>query len=174
MDWGIDFKFVLMNPSLLFASFTILLMYGFQERLFAMSRPRYVAADTALSVSSCIVYGLCMGDFDRVMCIISHLEGLKVICHDCSQSIGMLRSCCRLSWSVEDWVVDERFKGGSWGNMGGYVIYIEKGAEDSSLWDSRWSLPITHISVARHCLWIEMRVSCYWPKLPFSDTRCVR
>ena len=33
MDWGIDFKFLLMNPSLLFALLTILLMCGFQERL---------------------------------------------------------------------------------------------------------------------------------------------
>jgi hypothetical protein len=28
------------------------------------------------------MYGLSMGDFDLVMCIISHLEGLKVICQD--------------------------------------------------------------------------------------------
>ena len=45
-----------------------------------MSMPRCVATGTALSVSLCIVYGLSMGDFDLVMCIISHLEGLKVIC----------------------------------------------------------------------------------------------
>ena len=45
-----------------------------------MSMPRCVAIGTALSVSLCIVYGLSMGDFDLVMCIISHLEGLKVIC----------------------------------------------------------------------------------------------
>ena len=82
MDCGIDFKFLLMNPSLLFALLTILLMCGFQERLFDMSMPRCVATGTALSVSLCIMYGLSMGDFDLVMCIISHLEGLKVICQD--------------------------------------------------------------------------------------------
>ena len=100
MDWGIGFKFLLMNPSLLFALLTILLMCGFQERLFDMSMPRCVATGTALSVSLCIMYGLSMGDFDLVMCIISHLEGLKVICQDCAQSISLSRSCCRLSWSV--------------------------------------------------------------------------
>ena len=73
---------------------------GFQERLFDMSMPMCVATGTALSVSSCIVYGLSMGDFDLVMCIISHLERLKVICQVCSQSISLLRSFCRLSWSV--------------------------------------------------------------------------
>ena len=50
MDWGIAFKFRLMNPRLLFALLTILLMCGFQERLFDMSMPRCVAAGTALSV----------------------------------------------------------------------------------------------------------------------------
>ena len=79
MDWGIDFKFILMDPSLLFALLTILLMCGFQERLFDISTSMRVATGTALSVSLCIVYGLSMGDFDPVMCIISHLEGLKVI-----------------------------------------------------------------------------------------------
>ena len=100
MDWGIDFKFLLMNPSLLLALLTILLMCGFQERLFDMSMPKCVAIGTAPSVSSCIVYGLSMGDFDLVMCIISHVDGLKVICQDCSESISLSRSCCRLSWSV--------------------------------------------------------------------------
>ena len=100
MDWGIDFKFLLMNPSLLFALLTILVMCGFQERLFDMFMPRCVATGTALSVSSCIVYGLSIGDFDLVMCIISHLERLKVICRDCSQSISLSKLCCRLSWSV--------------------------------------------------------------------------
>ena len=89
-----------MNPSLLFALLTILLTCGFQERLFDMYMPRCVATGTALSVSSCIVYGLSMGDFDLMMCIISHVGGLKVICQDCSQSISLSRSCCRLSWSV--------------------------------------------------------------------------
>ena len=74
-----------MNPCLLFA----LLNSLFQERLFDMSMPRCVATCTALSVSSSIVYGLSMGDFDKVMCIISHLEGLKVICQGCSQSISL-------------------------------------------------------------------------------------
>ena len=67
MDWGIDFRFLLMNPSLLFALLTILLMCGFQERLFEISMPRGVATGTALSVSLCIMYGLSMGDFDLVM-----------------------------------------------------------------------------------------------------------
>ena len=61
MDWGIDFKFLLMNPSLLFALLTILLMCGFQERLFDMSMPRCVVTGIALSVSSYIVYGLSIG-----------------------------------------------------------------------------------------------------------------
>ena len=81
MDCGIDFRFLLINPSLLFALFTILLMCGFQERLLDISMPRWVATGTALSGSSCIVYGWCMGYLDLVMCIISHLDGLKVICH---------------------------------------------------------------------------------------------
>ena len=67
MDCGIDFRFLLINPSLLFALFTIWLMCGFQERLFAISMPRWVATGTALSGSSCIVYGLCMGDLDLMM-----------------------------------------------------------------------------------------------------------
>ena len=50
MDWGIDFKFLLMNPSLLFALLTVLLMCGFQERLFEMSMPRCMATGTALIV----------------------------------------------------------------------------------------------------------------------------
>ena len=87
MDWGVDFRFLLINPSLLFALFTILLMCVFQEKLFDISMPRWVATGTALSGSSCIVYGLSMGDLDLVMCIISHLQGLKVICQVCSQSI---------------------------------------------------------------------------------------
>ena len=62
-----------------------------------MSTLMCVATGTALSVSLCIVYGLSMGDFDPVMCIISHLEGLKVICQDYAQSISLPRSCCRLS-----------------------------------------------------------------------------
>ena len=64
MDCEIDFRFLLINPSLLFALFTILLMCGFQERLLDISMPRarWVATGTALSGSSCIVYGLCMGD----------------------------------------------------------------------------------------------------------------
>ena len=65
-----------------------------------MSMPMCVATGTSLSVSSCIVYELSMGDFELVMCITSHLEGLKVICQDCSQLISLSRSCCRLSWSV--------------------------------------------------------------------------
>ena len=105
MDCGIDFRFLLINPSLLFALFTILLMCGFQERLFDISMPRWVATGTALSGSSCIVYGLCMGDLDLVMCIISHLDGLKVICHVFSQSVSLSRSFCRLSWSV--WLLDD-------------------------------------------------------------------
>ena len=67
MDWGIDVKFLLMNPSLLFALLTILLMCGFQERLFDVSMPRCVVTCNALSVSLCIVYGLSMGDFDLVI-----------------------------------------------------------------------------------------------------------
>ena len=52
-----------MNPSLLFGlSLTILLMCGFHERLFDMSMPRCVATGNALSVSSCIMYGLPMVD----------------------------------------------------------------------------------------------------------------
>ena len=80
MDWGIYFRIRLINPSLVFDLFTILLMCGFQERLLDISMPRWVATGTALSGSSCIVYGLSMCDLDLVMCIISHLEGLKLIC----------------------------------------------------------------------------------------------
>ena len=42
-----------------------------------------------LSVSSCIVYELSVGDFYQVMCITSHLEVVKVICQDYSQSISL-------------------------------------------------------------------------------------
>ena len=56
-----------------------------------MSMPRCVATGTALSVLLYIVYGLSMGDFDLVMWIISHMEGLKVICQDCAQSISLSR-----------------------------------------------------------------------------------
>ena len=78
MDRGINCRFLLINPSLLFALFTISLMCGFQERLLDIYMPRWVATGTALSGSSCIMYGLCMGDLDLVMCIISHLDGLKM------------------------------------------------------------------------------------------------
>ena len=84
MDWGTDFKFLLMTPSLLFALLTILLMCGFQERLFDISTLRCVATRTALSVLSCILLELFMGDFDLVICITSHCKGLKAICQDCS------------------------------------------------------------------------------------------
>ena len=48
-----DFEFILLNPSLLFALLTILLML--METLFDMSMPRCVAIGTALSVLSCIL-----------------------------------------------------------------------------------------------------------------------
>ena len=80
MEWGVDFRFLLINPSLLFVLFTILLMCAFHGRLLDISIPRRVATGSALNGSSCIVYGLSMCDLDLVMCIISHLEGLKVIC----------------------------------------------------------------------------------------------
>ena len=82
-----NFKFLLMNPSLLFALLTVLLMCGFQET-FDMCMPRCVATGTALSVT-CILYELSRGNFYLVMCITSHLEGLKVICQDCSQSTSL-------------------------------------------------------------------------------------
>ena len=55
MDWGIDFQFLLMNPSLLVALLIILLMCVFQERLFDMSMPRCLATGTVFR------YVLCMG-----------------------------------------------------------------------------------------------------------------
>ena len=55
MDCGIDFRFLLINPSLLFVLFTILLMCGFQERLFDISMPRWVATGTVVR------HVLCMG-----------------------------------------------------------------------------------------------------------------
>ena len=48
MNWGIYFKFLLMNSRLLFALLTILLMCEFEERLFDMSMPRCVATGTAI------------------------------------------------------------------------------------------------------------------------------
>ena len=110
MDWGIDFRFLLINPSLLFALFTILSMCGFQERLLDMSMPRCVATGIVLSGSSCIVYGLSTGDLDLVMCNISHLEGLKVICQVYSQSFSLSKSCCMLSWSV--WLLAKSLREG--------------------------------------------------------------
>ena len=65
-----------------------------------MSISRCVATGTVLSVSSCIRCKLFMGNLYLVMCIISHIEGLKVSCQDCSQSISLRRSCCMLPWSV--------------------------------------------------------------------------
>ena len=100
-----------------------------------MSIPRCVATGTALSVSSCILLELFMGDFDLVICITSHSEGLKAICQDCSQSICLLRSCCKLAWSVfidflvEHCIIGEKFEGVSWRNLGGRVIYTEKEEE---------------------------------------------
>ena len=58
---------------------------------------------------------------ELVICITSHLEGLKAICQDCSQSISLSRSCCKLSWSVcllvfssKHCIISEKFEGGSW------------------------------------------------------------
>ena len=63
MDWGIDFKFILMDPSLLFALLTILLMCGFQEMLFDSSTSMCVATGTALSVSLCYCVWVINGCF---------------------------------------------------------------------------------------------------------------
>ena len=65
-----------------------------------MSISRCIATGTALSVSSCIRCKLSLGNLYLVICIISHLKGLKVICQGCSQSISLSMSCCKLSWSV--------------------------------------------------------------------------
>ena len=65
-----------------------------------MSMSRCVATGTALSGLPCIVYGLCMGDLDLVMCIISHLEFFmsfamlfpsQLVCQGCS--VGCLGRC---------------------------------------------------------------------------------
>ena len=96
---------------MLFALLTILLMCGFQKKLVSM--PRCVASGTALSGLSCI-HELSMSGVDVVMCITSHLEGLNVICQDCSQSISLSKSCCKLylvsvliDFSVEHCIISE-------------------------------------------------------------------
>ena len=96
-----DFNFHLVNPILLFALLIILLVCGFQESLFDMSVPRCIATGgDCPECSSCIVYDLSMGNyFNLVICIILCLEGLKVISQNCSQSISLSMSCCKLSWS---------------------------------------------------------------------------
>ena len=77
-----DFKFILIHPSLLFALLSILIICGFQEKLFDMFIPRCVATGTALRVSSCILYEISMGSFDLVMSYFTfrgfegHLPGL--------------------------------------------------------------------------------------------------
>ena len=81
-----------MNSSLLFALLTILLMCGFQERLFDMAR--CVSTGTALSISSCIVYGLSMGDFDLVMYVHYFTFG------GVESHFPKLFLVCKLSWSV--------------------------------------------------------------------------
>ena len=73
-----------------------------------------------------------MGNFDLVMCITSHFEGLKAICQECSQTISLSGSCCRLFWSVclfifqVEHCISQQFQGGSCRNIGGHAIYIEK------------------------------------------------
>ena len=46
IDWGTDDTFLLINSGLLFALLTILLMWGFQERMLDMFIPRYVVTGT--------------------------------------------------------------------------------------------------------------------------------
>ena len=69
MDWGINFTFFLINPKLLYALLTIVMMC----RLFEISISRHIATGTVL----CILQELSMGNVDLVMCITSHLEGYK-------------------------------------------------------------------------------------------------
>ena len=59
-----------------------------------------------LWVSSCILYELSMGNFDLLMCITSHLEGLKVICQDIFVSV-------LIDFPVEHCIIGEKFEGGS-------------------------------------------------------------
>ena len=51
---------------------------------------------------------------------------------------------------VEHCIISVKFEGGSWRNMGGHVIYIEKeeeGAKNSPLWNSRVVLlPLSYFS----------------------------
>ena len=103
MDWGIDFKFLLMNPSLLFSLLTIckylvdvwvpgeVIWY-----VYAKVCCYWYCSECFIMYYVWVIYGwFWSGDV-----IISHLEGLKVICQDCAQSISLSRSGCRLFWSV--------------------------------------------------------------------------
>ena len=47
-----------------------------------------------------------MGNFDLLMCITSHLEGLKVICQDIFVSV-------LIDFPVEHCIIGEKFEGGS-------------------------------------------------------------
>ena len=51
-----------------------------------------------------------------------------------------------IDFSVEHSVVGEKFDGCSWRNMGGLVIYIEDGAKNSILWDSRAHVYLTRLA----------------------------
>ena len=54
-----------------------------------------------------------------------------------------------IDFSVEHCIVGEKFEGGSWRNMGGHVIYIEKEEErpkNSTLWDSRAHVYLTQLA----------------------------
>ena len=54
-----------------------------------------------------------------------------------------------IDFLVERCIFSEMFEGGSWRNVGGHVVYIEKEeekAKNSPLWDSRAHVYLTRIA----------------------------
>ena len=49
-----------------FAVLVILVIWGFHDKSFAISTPRYIAEDTTLSVWLCKIWEVGRGDLDRI------------------------------------------------------------------------------------------------------------
>ena len=93
-------RFLFRKPSDLFALLVILLTWVFQDKSFAISKPRYLALATASRVSPCSVYVVGRGERDLVMCITWHLLVLNCISHLISHSWRVSRSACNCSEST--------------------------------------------------------------------------
>ena len=73
-----------------------------------------------------------------------------------------------IDFSVEHCVVGEKFKGGSWRNMGGHVIYIEKekeGAKNSTLWNFRAHVYLTRLAPFNTHFLSSIGKKCFNPEV---------